>query len=393
MRRLLLPSVLLVAAQALDRGWLGAPLPTSQALIQISRGIFVVAFLLAWRFRSGRVATAALALAATAEALRLHPALDGSPPGGTLLPAIGLLLPLNLALLAFLEEWRVASLTGLLRLAALGVQMAAVVYLAEASATGDLLHASWIGAFSDWTLPQPALASFVVALVVLAFGFGFRGTPIEAGLLGVLVATFGAFELAATPLVPMAAGGVILALSQIERAFAFAFEDGLTGLPARRALEQRLRHLGRRYAIGMVDIDHFKRLNDRHGHDVGDQVLRLVGSRLARVRGGGTAFRYGGEEFAVLFPGKSAKDAGPHLEALRRAIADHPFAVRGPSRPAKKPKTGRGQSGHGRRLKVTVSLGVADRNARRPRLEQVMKAADRALYRSKKAGRNRLTVG
>ena len=141
----------------------------------------------------------------------------------------------------------------------------------------------------------------------------------------------------------------------------------------------------------MVDIDHFKRLNDRHGHDVGDQVLRMVGARLARVGGGGTAFRYGGEEFAVLFPGKSAKDAEPHLEQLRRAIADHPFAVRGPSRPKRKPPKKQKAKG-GRRLKVTVSLGVADRNARRPHHEQVMKAADRALYRSKKAGRNRLTV-
>ncbi len=387
-----------MAAYALDRGWLGAIEPTGQVLIQASRGIFAAAFLLAWRFRSGRAATATLALAATAEALRLYPPADGTAPDGALLLAIALVLPLNLALLAFLEEWRVASLAGLARLAALAAQGGAVVYFAEAPSIDDLLRTSWVEPFSDWALPQPALASFAVALVVLAFAFVLRGTPIEAGLLGALAASFAALELAATPLVLMAAGGAILAMSQIERAFAFAFEDGLTGLPARRALKQRLRQLGRRYAIGMIDIDHFKRLNDRHGHDVGDQVLRLVGTRLARVRGGGTAFRYGGEEFTVLFPGKSAKDAQPHLEALRRAIADHPFAVRGPSRPARKPKgrkpkAGRGQGGRGRRLKVTVSLGIADRSARRPLPEQVMKAADRALYRSKKAGRNRLTVG
>jgi diguanylate cyclase (GGDEF)-like protein len=389
MRRLLLPSFLLVAAVVLDRGWLGLSQPPGPALIHISRGVFVVAFLLAWRFRSGRVAAAVLALAATAEALRLQP-----PPGEALLPAVALLLPLNLALLGFVEEWRVASLGGLARFAALGVQGAAIAYVAGAAWAGEPLRAAWVGAFTDWRLPQPALAGFAVAALALASAFVLRGTPVEAGLLGALVASFVAFEVAATPLVSMAAGGVILALSQIERAFAFAFEDGLTGLPARRALEQRLRQLGRHYAIGMVDIDHFKRLNDRHGHAVGDQVLRLVASRLARVRGGGSAFRYGGEEFAVLFPGKSAEEAEPHLEALRRAIADHPFAVRGPARPAKKPKGRKPRpSGGVQRLKVTVSLGVAGRTDRRSHPEQVMRAADLALYRSKKAGRNRLTVG
>ncbi len=386
MRRLLLPSVLLAAALALDRGWLGVPRLSDPTLISIARGLFAVSFLLAWRFRSGRIATAVLVVAMTTEALRLHP-----PLGGSLLPAIALSLPLVLVTIGLLDEWRIMSLAGLSRFAALGAVAAAIFYFAERPPFAELLSSRWIEGLTDWTLPQPALASFALAAVVLAIAFLRRGTPIEAGLLGVLVAAFAAFELAEAPLIAMLAAGTILGLSQIERAFSFAFEDGLTGLPARRALEQRLRQLGRRYAIGMVDIDHFKRLNDRHGHDVGDQVLRMVGARLARVGGGGTAFRYGGEEFAVLFPGKSAKDAEPHLEQLRRAIADHPFAVRGPSRPKRKPPKKQKAKG-GRRLKVTVSLGVADRNARRPHHEQVMKAADRALYRSKKAGRNRLTV-
>ena len=67
------------------------------------------------------------------------------------------------------------------------------------------------------------------------------------------------------------------------------------------------------YTIAMVDVDHFKTFNDKHGHDVGDQVLQLVASRLARSPGGGRAYRYGGEEFTLIFPGRTREQALPHL--------------------------------------------------------------------------------
>ena len=70
----------------------------------------------------------------------------------------------------------------------------------------------------------------------------------------------------------------------------------------------------------MIDIDHFKQFNDAHGHHIGDQVLKLVAGRLAKVAGGGIAYRYGGEEFSVLFPDRNAAQARPHLEAVRGAI-------------------------------------------------------------------------
>ncbi|MDP0971523.1 diguanylate cyclase, partial [Klebsiella pneumoniae] len=84
-----------------------------------------------------------------------------------------------------------------------------------------------------------------------------------------------------------------------------AFRDELTGLPGRRALNERTQRLGRNYVLAITDVDHIKRFNDTHGHDVGDQVLRLVASKLSKVNGGGRAYRYGGEEFAVVFAGKS----------------------------------------------------------------------------------------
>src|SRR5688500_20279314 len=87
--------------------------------------------------------------------------------------------------------------------------------------------------------------------------------------------------------------------SVIEASYLMAYQDGLTGLPARRALTEALHQMNGKFTIAMVDVDHFKKLNDRYGHDVGDQVLRMLASRLAKVSNGGRAFRYGGEEFEI----------------------------------------------------------------------------------------------
>ncbi len=115
---------------------------------------------------------------------------------------------------------------------------------------------------------------------------------------------------------------------------------------------------------------------------------------MGRVGGGGRAFRYGGEEFSVLFQGKSAAEAKPVMEALRGTVASSSFTVRSPARPKKKPTRARGQGkGRTKSLRVTVSIGLAERGARNRRPDQVMKAADKALYRSKRAGRNRVTIG
>jgi diguanylate cyclase (GGDEF)-like protein len=143
----------------------------------------------------------------------------------------------------------------------------------------------------------------------------------------------------------------------------------------------------------MVDVDHFKKFNDTHGHDVGDQVLKLVARRLAKVGGRGTAYRYGGEEFSVLFPKTGLGEAERALEAIRDSIEKYRMAVRGPDRP-RKGEEGmkmRGEGAPQKVLSVTVSIGVAvpSPEARTP--HQVVKAADAALYRAKQAGRNRLS--
>jgi diguanylate cyclase (GGDEF)-like protein len=192
-----------------------------------------------------------------------------------------------------------------------------------------------------------------------------------------------------------AVAGAILVIALLEESHRLAFRDPLTGLPGRRALEERLRALGSRYAIAMVDVDHFKKFNDTHGHDVGDQVLKLVGARLAEVGGGGKAFRYGGEEFSVLFPGAELADVLPHLEAIRASIEGYRMAVRAPDRPKLAEdgmKRRAGPSTSSPHLSVTVSIGACAPTGRLRTPAQVIRAADEALYRAKQGGRNRVST-
>ena len=181
--------------------------------------------------------------------------------------------------------------------------------------------------------------------------------------------------------------GLIIILPAVETAYAMAYHDELTGLPARRSLNTTLQGLGQQYAIAMLDIDFFKKFNDRYGHDVGDQVLCMVASHINRVRGGGKPFRYGGEEFTVVFPGKFKKDVIPHSENLRESIEDAQFVLRGKNRPKKAPKSKKGKK-HPKTVSVTISIGVAEPGPKFTKPAEVIKAADLALYRAKKKGRN-----
>ena len=168
-----------------------------------------------------------------------------------------------------------------------------------------------------------------------------------------------------------------------------AYLDELTGIPGRRAFEEILRRLGRHYAIAMVDVDHFKGFNDRYGHQVGDQILRFIASRLERISFC-QAFRYGGEEFALIMPGRRVQGMLPVLEELRQSIEMSKFTIRGENRPPHKPPRNARPPGGKEQLGITVSIGVARRSSLRPTPEAVVKAADEALYRAKQLGRNRV---
>lgn len=183
---------------------------------------------------------------------------------------------------------------------------------------------------------------------------------------------------------------LVLVVAVVHEAYLMAFRDELTGLPGRRALNERLQRLGRSYVIVMADVDHFKKFNDSHGHDVGDQVLRLVASQLRNIGCGGKAYRYGGEEFTLVFPGKRIEECLPYLEQVRQAIEAYHLQLRDKQQRPEDDRQGRlRRTGSAlSRVSVTISMGVAERGLERRSPEQVIKAADQALYSAKHAGRN-----
>jgi diguanylate cyclase (GGDEF)-like protein len=212
---------------------------------------------------------------------------------------------------------------------------------------------------------------------------------VESSLLWSLVGSFFALrETGSTHLdgVYFAAGGLALIVALIETSYAMAYLDELTQLPSRRALNEALLKLGESYSIAMLDVDHFKKFNDSYGHESGDQALRLVASRLSHITGGGKAYRYGGEEFAILFPNKSSEDVFVYLDRMRKIIEQSIFTVRGKDRRRK------GKSGIGRGTKkqtnVTVSIGLASTGGEKLTTAEVMRMADQALYKAKAKGRN-----
>jgi diguanylate cyclase (GGDEF)-like protein len=347
--------------------------------------ILGVGLLVGWRFSRSNAVLALFTLVLADRILAVAGA--GDAESATVIRnAVAVFLPLNIALLSALRDRRVFGRTTLVH-ATLILLQAAVVGLVYLWGTPQLKaffeHAIVDSAvLRHFALSQPALCAFAIALPLVVLCFLRGGDAARAGYFWTIVCALAALNSGRpgwTTTTYLAAGGLILVVGMIESSHRIAFRDDLTGLPGRRAMNDSVARLSGRYAVAMIDVDHFKRFNDRYGHDVGDHVLRLVGLKLARVGGKGRCFRYGGEEFAVLFAGTSAGDAAPHLQEIRRAISAERIAA----------ATGR-RGKNAKKISVTVSIGLAGSNTRTRGPHDVIKAADRALYKAKKAGRNRL---
>lgn len=391
LRYWLFPGGLLVGAAVL---WLHLE-PESPLLAEVVTGypwaVYSAGLLLAWRLRRSRIAAALTLVVGMAGVLPRLP----DPASRPAVDAARIVAPLLLAVVALFEDRAALSRKGL-------VPVLLVVGLGGVVGMGLWTAPSRVGEWANWALPVrrtpwsiplSVLAPTVAGAALLIATLLRRGA-VERALLWTLAAVL--LALAAQPFsvagaLHLMVAGVILSAAVVESSYFMAFHDELTGLPGRRALSQELDRLSGRYTLAMVDVDHFKRFNDRHGHEVGDQVLRMVATCL-RQAPGGRAFRYGGEEFTLVYRDTSLDRAKELLERVREAVEGARFTVRAPGR-FRRGKKGRGaKTEPGTKLSVSVSVGAAQAGKTADSPDAVLERADQALYRAKEKGRNRVEI-
>lgn len=389
----LVPSGLLFAAAALLLSRNTLPDEVLPFLDIFPLAVLGMALLFGWRFNRTRLISATLLLLLAERSLVFF---SSAPSAPFVFALVSAALPLNLVAVSLFRERGILNRRGALWLTVLVAQIIGASWLYAQHFDAALAWLSYrfvpLPPQAELAIGQPALALFIAALLMLCIRFYYRPAALEGSFLWALATLlFGLLHSGGQSLtLYFAAAGLILVVGVIETSHSMAYRDELTGLPERRALNESLAKLGSRYSIAMLDIDHFKKFNDTHGHDVGDQVLKMVAAKLTTVSGGGRTFRFGGEEFCIIFPRTSVEDALPHLKLIREAIANARFIPRGKDRPRKKPKKQSTSSRRNRALSITISIGAAEKKPEWSTPDQVIKAADQALYRAKKAGRNRV---
>lgn len=303
-------------------------------------------------------------------------------------------LPINFTMFAFFKERGILTLWGILKFLLLFIQTFFFYWWCRVEGKDFSILSKT--SLSPLEIPiyklllEPItliiIASFFV-LILLAFR---RKAALDIGFISVTIVSLTMVILGKDSngrMIFYTAAGLILIFAVLQDSYNMAFLDELTTLHGRRALRNEMMKLSGRYTVAMLDIDFFKKFNDTYGHDVGDQVLKMVADVMKTVEGGGKPFRYGGEEFTVIFHGKTMAESIPYLEQLRKNIESSPF-YKNSKKINKKGLKSSKKSASGKPLYVTISIGVAEKSEKYKKVEDVLKASDNALYRAKKKGRN-----
>ena len=310
---------------------------------------------------------------------------------------VSVLLPLQLLIISLLPERGILSLRAIpVYLSfALVVGLALYVVMTQAPWAAEILLKDWLPArYFDWTRLPPGVViiCFGIFLYMLILSLLKPSPQMSAGL-GILALSILQMHVghdAGSVNVFSSASLLMCLYAVIQESWRMAYLDELTCLPARRALREKFEQLSGLYTLAMLDVDHFKKFNDSFGHDCGDAVLQMIAARLQKVTGGGIAYRYGGEEFAILFNNTDVIEARVHLDVLREKIASTPFIVNRGSRRKSDQKSAEKKK---KAVTVTISIGAADAHAGKVASPwDVLKLADQALYRAKKKGRNCVCV-
>ncbi|WP_181873124.1 GGDEF domain-containing protein [Fontibacillus phaseoli] len=362
--------------------------------------LLLIGTVISWKFNRSREFFILVVLGLCLAAVTSLPVIPGktAPMNPVdIYSVICLMIPFNIGLFSFFKERGILSLWGGIRIGIILAQVLAAFWLMNPEQANllALVRRDFLPGLHSFTpVPQSALVFFFAALAILVLKQIRNRSSQDISFIGVLCAVFFVLHDQRDPFqysISFAASGMIMITSIIQDSYSMAFSDELTGLPSRRALKQDMMKLGINYAMAMLDIDHFKKFNDTYGHDTGDEVLKLVASTIKDVTGGGKAYRYGGEEFTILFPGKSINEVVPHLEELREKVSKRAFTLRRTGRQKNKSKRksrSNSRSAKQKQIYITISIGVSQKSEKNKTPDTVMKSADTALYRAKKKGRN-----
>ena len=266
----------------------------------------------------------------------------------------------------------------------------------------SLFYNQWIVFFDGWMLPDIAYITFIVVAIFLMIDSDKSIHIFKVALfvslitlmLGVnqsILISVETIDLKTYNAFAFTIIGLICLYSVYKLFWQKVYIDELTSVPNRRAYNEELKKLGRKYTIAMLDIDHFKNFNDTYGHKEGDNVLRYVAAHLMDVSKA-KVFRYGGEEFSIIYSGYKMNDVLPRLEYVCSSLAKREFFIRmSDTERSLKSEKDRGQKINDyKKVRVTISIGVAQRDSKFRIPDDVIEAADKALFVAKKKGRNRV---
>lgn len=308
------------------------------------------------------------------------PTMDANLTGSVVYPALTILLPVSLLLWILLPEKGLYNKRFDIFVMLLFAAQALLIYWLVTE-----LPFHWVEKLSipvmkerpEWVVPFAGsltflLAGFVLSVRLLSLPFKVLYHAFIVVMLLLFYGLNSVYEPGVLAWISTVAA-ILIVISVVFDSHHIAYTDELTGLYGRRALMEAFLGLGKKYVLVMIDIDHFKKFNDTYGHDIGDEVLCTVANVLNTVKGG-RAFRYGGEEFSLLFSNKNIAQVLPEVERLRAAIEKENLSFT--------------QDGKKVSAKVTISAGVAASAKSFKAPNDVLKHADNGLYAAKKAGRN-----
>jgi diguanylate cyclase (GGDEF)-like protein len=374
----------------------GLPVWLQQPVAALPYIVLTFGLIFGWYFASSRMILSLLVLALADQAQVLFPAtdVDQEAVSQTSVAITAFLVPLNLLAFSIFKEDSLTTLRGVMRVLLVLVQPFLLLWLClpdQHDLASSFTREYIPSLYTEWTpIPQPALVAFATALLLHVIRFALHRDPLEGGAIWALFAIFVAYHTSRYGWQPtnfFMAAGLILFATLLQSIYQQTYRDELTGIPGRLAYDEAIGQLGKRFSVAVIGIDQLTQYANIHGKSVSVQILKLAAPRIQAACSDGQVFRTTGEEFTVLFPGKSATDTMGTLDTVRKSVEAIGLFIRGRDRVWEQRGTQKAGS-RDRALPITLSIGVAEKLNDSATLTLVIKSAYRALYEAKGMGGN-----